>query len=254
MAPHGLVVPGKQEGLLCGMLRSKAWMREVAQGRAGWVVHEPRLDDAFGAHHSKAFLAEYKGGLRVIVHTANLIHQVRWQALLRSASPASSMQCPAACLVALSFKVQTCMHISGCDSLPACLPLCALVGKPLPCFAHAGPEPEDTGALDAGLPKARPPPACPSSLGTRLLLVQHWPHAFMCAGRTRRPRWTTPHASLSTSCALTWMRWACRLIRRATRGGSCPDSVLTLSANAASNICLSVSWASLACSIHAVSW
>ena len=127
------------------------------------MVHEPRLDDAFGAHHSKAFLAEYKGGLRVIVHTANLIHQVRWQALLRSASPASSMQCPAACLVALSFKVQTCMHISGCDSLPACLPLCALVGKPLPCFAHAGPEPEDTGALDAGLPKARPPPACPST-------------------------------------------------------------------------------------------
>ena len=57
-------------------LRSKAWMREVAQGQAGWVVHEPRLNDAFGVHHSKAFLAEYEGGLRVIVHTSNLIHQV----------------------------------------------------------------------------------------------------------------------------------------------------------------------------------
>ena len=36
--------------------------------------HKPPLPDAYGTHHSKAFLAQMGSGLRLIIHTANLIY------------------------------------------------------------------------------------------------------------------------------------------------------------------------------------
>lgn len=30
--------------------------------------------DCIGTHHTKAFLIEYKAGMRVVIHTANLVH------------------------------------------------------------------------------------------------------------------------------------------------------------------------------------
>ncbi|KAK9811236.1 hypothetical protein WJX72_000407 [[Myrmecia] bisecta] len=38
------------------------------------TVHAPRLPEQWGTYHSKAFLFEYATGLRVVVHTTNLIH------------------------------------------------------------------------------------------------------------------------------------------------------------------------------------
>ncbi len=60
----------------CAMGRSVRWMNEVAAGRP-WVIHAPPLKDAWGVHHSKAFVVEFEAGVRVIVHTANLIYQVQ---------------------------------------------------------------------------------------------------------------------------------------------------------------------------------
>ncbi|KAH8956501.1 hypothetical protein BDL97_07G041900 [Sphagnum fallax] len=42
-----------------------------------WVLHKPPLRLSYGTHHSKAMLLVYPTGVRVIVHTANLIH-VDW--------------------------------------------------------------------------------------------------------------------------------------------------------------------------------
>ncbi|PKA57825.1 tyrosyl-DNA phosphodiesterase 1 [Apostasia shenzhenica] len=42
-----------------------------------WTLHRPPLPISYGTHHSKAMLLIYQNGLRVIVHTANLIH-VDW--------------------------------------------------------------------------------------------------------------------------------------------------------------------------------
>ena len=56
------------------MLRSVSWMEQVAAGRP-WVIHQARPPQQWGVHHSKAFLVHFDGGLRVIVHTANLIYQ-----------------------------------------------------------------------------------------------------------------------------------------------------------------------------------
>ncbi|BBN01781.1 tyrosyl-DNA phosphodiesterase 1 [Marchantia polymorpha subsp. ruderalis] len=39
-----------------------------------WVLYQPPLPISFGTHHSKAMLLLYETGLRVVVHTANLIH------------------------------------------------------------------------------------------------------------------------------------------------------------------------------------
>ncbi|KAG6532682.1 hypothetical protein ZIOFF_006532 [Zingiber officinale] len=44
---------------------------------ANWVFHKPSLPIAYGTHHSKAMLLVYPKGVRVVVHTANLIH-VDW--------------------------------------------------------------------------------------------------------------------------------------------------------------------------------
>ncbi|BDA43991.1 Tyrosyl-DNA phosphodiesterase 1 [Coccomyxa sp. Obi] len=53
---------------------SVSWMQQVAAGRP-WVIHQARPPQQWGVHHSKAFLVQFNGGLRVIVHTANLIYQ-----------------------------------------------------------------------------------------------------------------------------------------------------------------------------------
>ena len=44
---------------------------------ASWILHKPPLPISFGTHHSKAMLLVYAQGIRVVVHTANLIH-VDW--------------------------------------------------------------------------------------------------------------------------------------------------------------------------------
>ncbi|XP_010420173.1 PREDICTED: tyrosyl-DNA phosphodiesterase 1-like isoform X2 [Camelina sativa] len=44
---------------------------------ANWSLHKPRLPISFGTHHSKAIFLVYPRGVRVVVHTANLIH-VDW--------------------------------------------------------------------------------------------------------------------------------------------------------------------------------
>ena len=66
------------------MLCSRRELLQAAQNRPTWVVHEPPLNDAWGVHHSKLFLAEFERGVRLIVHTSNLIHQVRWGMLSHS--------------------------------------------------------------------------------------------------------------------------------------------------------------------------
>lgn len=42
-----------------------------------WIFHRPPLPISYGTHHSKAMLLIYPQGLRVVVHTANLIY-VDW--------------------------------------------------------------------------------------------------------------------------------------------------------------------------------
>jgi hypothetical protein len=44
----------------------------MQEGR--FTVHAPFLPSHFGSHHTKCFLLEYVHGLRVIIHTANLIY------------------------------------------------------------------------------------------------------------------------------------------------------------------------------------
>ncbi|XP_078436994.1 tyrosyl-DNA phosphodiesterase-like protein isoform X2 [Wolffia australiana] len=44
---------------------------------SNWVLHRPPLPISYGTHHSKAMLLVYPHGLRVIIHTANLIY-VDW--------------------------------------------------------------------------------------------------------------------------------------------------------------------------------
>ena len=46
----------------------------ASAGLANLVVHAPPLPVQFGTYHSKAFMIEYESGVRVVVHTANLIY------------------------------------------------------------------------------------------------------------------------------------------------------------------------------------
>ena len=46
----------------------------ASAGMSNVVVHAPPLPVQFGTYHSKAFMIEYGTGVRVIVHTANLIY------------------------------------------------------------------------------------------------------------------------------------------------------------------------------------
>lgn len=66
--PHVLVLHGESDGRVDYIKRSKP---------ANWILHKPPLPISFGTHHSKAMLLIYPQGVRVIVHTANLIY-VDW--------------------------------------------------------------------------------------------------------------------------------------------------------------------------------
>ncbi|CAM9000709.1 unnamed protein product [Rhodiola kirilowii] len=66
--PHVLVIHGESDGTFDSMKRKKL---------ANWIFHKPPLPISFGTHHSKAMLLVYPRGVRVVVHTANLIH-VDW--------------------------------------------------------------------------------------------------------------------------------------------------------------------------------
>ncbi|XP_058194679.1 tyrosyl-DNA phosphodiesterase 1 isoform X1 [Rhododendron vialii] len=66
--PHVLVIHGESDGTLVHMERNKP---------ANWILHKPPLPISYGTHHSKAMLLVYPQGVRVIVHTANLIY-VDW--------------------------------------------------------------------------------------------------------------------------------------------------------------------------------
>ncbi|XP_022892254.1 tyrosyl-DNA phosphodiesterase 1-like [Olea europaea var. sylvestris] len=66
--PHVLVVHGEGDGTLEYMKRNKP---------SNWILHKPPLPISYGTHHSKAMLLVYPQGVRVIVHTANLIY-VDW--------------------------------------------------------------------------------------------------------------------------------------------------------------------------------
>lgn len=66
--PHVLVIHGEGDGTLDHMKRKKP---------ANWVLHKPPLPISYGTHHSKAMLLVYPTGVRIIVHTANLIY-VDW--------------------------------------------------------------------------------------------------------------------------------------------------------------------------------
>ncbi|XP_059623908.1 tyrosyl-DNA phosphodiesterase 1 [Cornus florida] len=66
--PHVLVIHGEGDGTLEYMKRNKP---------ANWILHKPPLPISYGTHHSKAMFLVYPRGVRIIVHTANLIH-VDW--------------------------------------------------------------------------------------------------------------------------------------------------------------------------------
>lgn len=66
--PHVLVVHGQSDGSLENMKKIKP---------ANWILHKPSLPIAWGTHHSKAMFLVYPEGVRIIVHTANLIY-VDW--------------------------------------------------------------------------------------------------------------------------------------------------------------------------------
>ncbi|KAJ9689606.1 hypothetical protein PVL29_012348 [Vitis rotundifolia] len=66
--PHVLVIHGEGDGTLDHMKKKKP---------PNWILHKPPLPISFGTHHSKAMLLVYPRGVRIIVHTANLIY-VDW--------------------------------------------------------------------------------------------------------------------------------------------------------------------------------
>ncbi|KAK4754397.1 hypothetical protein SAY87_002501 [Trapa incisa] len=66
--PHVLVVHGEGDMTLNHMKKRKP---------VNWILHKPPLPISYGTHHSKALILIYPSGIRVIVHTANLIY-VDW--------------------------------------------------------------------------------------------------------------------------------------------------------------------------------
>ncbi|XP_027361212.1 tyrosyl-DNA phosphodiesterase 1 isoform X4 [Abrus precatorius] len=66
--PHVLVIHGESDARVDYIKRNRP---------ANWILHKPPLPISFGTHHSKAMLLIYPKGVRVIVHTANLIY-VDW--------------------------------------------------------------------------------------------------------------------------------------------------------------------------------
>ncbi|KAL3159457.1 hypothetical protein ABBQ38_009882 [Trebouxia sp. C0009 RCD-2024] len=65
-----LIVHGERTPDRVGAIKAAA----ASAGLANLVVHAPPLPIQFGTYHSKAFVIEYEAGLRVVVHTANLIY------------------------------------------------------------------------------------------------------------------------------------------------------------------------------------
>uniref|UniRef100_A0A0A9AMC4 Tyrosyl-DNA phosphodiesterase-related n=1 Tax=Arundo donax TaxID=35708 RepID=A0A0A9AMC4_ARUDO len=66
--PHVLIIHGEDGASLELLKKLKP---------ANWILHKPPLPISFGTHHSKAMLLVYPQGIRIVVHTANLIH-VDW--------------------------------------------------------------------------------------------------------------------------------------------------------------------------------
>ncbi|KAK2413955.1 tyrosyl-DNA phosphodiesterase 1, variant 2 [Trifolium repens] len=66
--PHVLVLHGEGDERVACIKRSKP---------KNWILHKPPLPISFGTHHSKAMFLVYPRGVRIIVHTANLIY-VDW--------------------------------------------------------------------------------------------------------------------------------------------------------------------------------
>ncbi|XP_020096717.1 tyrosyl-DNA phosphodiesterase 1 isoform X2 [Ananas comosus] len=66
--PHVLVVHGEGGASLERLQKTKP---------PNWILHKPPLPISYGTHHSKAMLLVYPQGIRVVVHTANLIY-VDW--------------------------------------------------------------------------------------------------------------------------------------------------------------------------------
>lgn len=62
--PHVLVVHGEGDASVENMKKKKP---------ANWIFHKPPLPIQYGTHHSKAMFLIYPNGVRVVVHTANLI-------------------------------------------------------------------------------------------------------------------------------------------------------------------------------------
>ncbi|XP_011629341.1 tyrosyl-DNA phosphodiesterase 1 isoform X1 [Amborella trichopoda] len=65
---HVLVVHGESGGALDQMSKTKP---------SSWILHKPPLPISYGTHHSKAMILVYPRGVRIVVHTANLIY-VDW--------------------------------------------------------------------------------------------------------------------------------------------------------------------------------
>ncbi|KAF8410690.1 hypothetical protein HHK36_003223 [Tetracentron sinense] len=66
--PRVLVIHGEGDGTLDHLKRNKP---------GNWILHKPPLPISYGTHHSKAMLLVYPRGVRIVVHTSNLIH-VDW--------------------------------------------------------------------------------------------------------------------------------------------------------------------------------
>ncbi|KAL5730922.1 tyrosyl-DNA phosphodiesterase 1 [Ranunculus cassubicifolius] len=63
-----LIIHGEGDATLSHLQKSKP---------ANWILHKPPLPISYGTHHSKAMLLVYPRGLRVVIHTSNLIY-VDW--------------------------------------------------------------------------------------------------------------------------------------------------------------------------------
>ncbi|KMZ72271.1 putative Tyrosyl-DNA phosphodiesterase [Zostera marina] len=63
--PHVLLIHGESDAGVDLMKKNKP---------ANWILHKPQLPISYGTHHSKAMILVYPKGVRIIVHTANLIH------------------------------------------------------------------------------------------------------------------------------------------------------------------------------------
>ncbi|XP_020589645.1 tyrosyl-DNA phosphodiesterase 1 isoform X2 [Phalaenopsis equestris] len=66
--PHVLIVHGESGSRVDDLQKKKP---------VNWVLHKPPLPISYGTHHSKAIFLVYEKGVRIIIHSANLIY-VDW--------------------------------------------------------------------------------------------------------------------------------------------------------------------------------